>query len=324
MSVSSYLISPLDFVCLSMSRLHSSSPSRADVLQEKHARFFGSLHEAAGAQGSSAAPVLVTGACGHLGAQLVSRLTARGDQVIATDSEPAPEEPAKAWGSAHDARVEFWQADLTDPATVATLVDRCDAVIHTGRTKSRSSSATSSAPHGSPTENDGTNPTRSDVEEGPEELLRREVLEATVLFQAAVRAGCRRVVYSSSAHAYGGGVEGAALLPRANYLPFDERHPLFPCDHFGLGKAIAEMVAEMLVRLRSSGSDGDGLGEICGSGRGPGGGYGGTQATPAPTPGPAAIASSSPPNAGRSPEPAYPAGATSPTSPASKEAASEM
>ncbi len=66
--------------------------------------------------------VLVTGGGGFLGRSIVERCLARGYTVRVFGRSPLPTELVT--------RVEFWQGDLADAATVATAIKGCDYVFH--------------------------------------------------------------------------------------------------------------------------------------------------------------------------------------------------
>ena len=72
--------------------------------------------------------LLVTGAMGHVGYEIVREAAQRGMQVIGVYREDLPEAEAKAAG----AGVKWLQCDLADAAAVRALADahRIDACIH--------------------------------------------------------------------------------------------------------------------------------------------------------------------------------------------------
>lgn len=70
--------------------------------------------------------VAITGASGHLGANLVRMLVAAGDEVRAVTAEPVMVEPAALRG----VPVQRVQADITDPEAVRRAVDGVDVVYH--------------------------------------------------------------------------------------------------------------------------------------------------------------------------------------------------
>jgi hypothetical protein len=72
--------------------------------------------------------LLVTGAMGHVGYEIVRKAAQRGMQVIGVYRDNLPEAEAKAAGSG----VKWLQCDLADAAAVRTLADahRIDACIH--------------------------------------------------------------------------------------------------------------------------------------------------------------------------------------------------
>ena len=71
-----------------------------------------------------ARPVLLTGASGNLGRELVARLSARGWRLRLTDIAPFPDEiPPGA---------SFAAADLNDGAAIRRLAEGCGAIVHFG------------------------------------------------------------------------------------------------------------------------------------------------------------------------------------------------
>lgn len=70
--------------------------------------------------------VAVTGASGHLGANLVRMLLAAGDGVRAITAEPADREPKALWGLP----VSRVQADITDLDQVRRAVEGADVLYH--------------------------------------------------------------------------------------------------------------------------------------------------------------------------------------------------
>merc|ERR1719446_319642 len=77
------------------------------------------------------------------------------------------------------------------------------------------------------------------------------------IFEAAIQHRVRRVVFSSTAFAYGWAHDARDWAPQ--YLPLDEDHPLFPTEHYGLSKLQGEQQIDMLLRAGAIGSGGGDL-----------------------------------------------------------------
>ena len=118
--------------------------------------------------------VIVTGAAGFLGQQVVARLSARHD-VVATDIVPCPA-PSAIVG------------DLAEPETLDRLfATQCDAVIHLA-----------TLPGGA-------------CESAPERGWRVNIDATQALIAASVRHGARRFVYASSIAVFGDVAERAQI-----------------------------------------------------------------------------------------------------------------
>ena len=154
--------------------------------------------------------IVVTGAAGRLGRQVVRLLLDRGHEVVGTDKVPAG-----------DLSTEFMLADLLDVETLGSLLDGSEAVIHMGAIPG---------------------PTRAS---GPETFDNNVQSTFNVMTVAAER-GLRRVVFSSSAFAMGWAHDAAAFVPL--YLPLDEEHPMMPFEPYGLSKQVGESIGEMVAR----------------------------------------------------------------------------
>ena len=139
---------------------------------------------------------LVTGGAGFIGSNVVDRLLALGHEVRVVDNLSTGSRD----NLAHvDGRVDFLLGDLCDPADAAKAVDGVEVIYHLAALPSVPRSLKD--PWGSHDAN----------------------VNATVhLLQAAVKAGVRRVVYSSSSSVYGDTpelpkVESFEPLPRSPY-----------------------------------------------------------------------------------------------------------
>lgn len=148
--------------------------------------------------------VLVTGAAGLLGSEVVSALSGHC-RVVGLDRMPGA--GATSWH----------QGDITDRALVGRAVAGCDAVVHIAAIPNIIS---------------GTGL----------DIVRVNVTGTWNVFDAAEQAGARRVVLCSSDSVVGFTVlAGAMLAP--DYLPIDASHPTRPTDPYALSKLLAEQVA---------------------------------------------------------------------------------
>ena len=154
--------------------------------------------------------VLVTGGAGYIGSHTIVELLAQGHEVCVVDnfdnSSPVVLDRIRELSN-HD--ITFHETDIRDTAAMTRILQgfAADAVIHFAGLKAVGESE--------------AQPLRYfDVNNG-----------GTVsLLQAMDAAGCKRVVFSSSATVYG----------EPQYLPFDERHPCQPTNVYGRTKYFAE------------------------------------------------------------------------------------
>ena len=132
---------------------------------------------------------LVTGGAGFIGSHVVDRLLALGHEVRVVDNLST----GRRENLSHVAgQIDFQLGDLCDPADAARAVDGIQVIYHIAALPSVPRSLKD--PWGSHDAN----------------------VNATVhLIQAAVKAGCRRIVYSSSSSVYGD-TPGAARRWRAS------------------------------------------------------------------------------------------------------------
>jgi len=182
-------------------------------------------------------PVLVTGASGRLGSQIVKQLVTSGHSVVATDRvDPRP----SIWGASSD-KVEFVKADLCDADAMYKLAEKTKSVIHVGAIPGPSQFP----PPGVPPELAKKSPIGLESIKGIE-LMNQNLTGTAVLFEAAASNGHKRVVFSSSLFAMGYSHDPSAFKP--SYLPLDEQHPVHPLEHYGISKAFGEEFAAMLTR----------------------------------------------------------------------------
>lgn len=145
--------------------------------------------------------VLITGASGRIGSTLARAWAPDHPILRLTDLRPPEALPEG---------VPFEAADITDAASVARVVEGVEAVIHlAGHPNSREWAA----------------------------VERLNMMGSRIVFEAAIRAGARRLVYASSIHAVG-------LHPAESILSADL--PLAPDSPYGVSKAYGETLLEYL------------------------------------------------------------------------------
>src|SRR5262245_40433473 len=145
--------------------------------------------------------ILMTGAAGRIGAALRAGLAGRHARWRLLDRRPIPDPRADE---------EPMVADLDDRAALGLAVAGVDAIIHLA---------------GAPDPRDH------------EEMFRANVRGPFDLFDAARRAGVRRIVFASSNHAYG-------MHPVGHRVRVDE--PPRPDSFYGVTKAYGETLLRWL------------------------------------------------------------------------------
>lgn len=142
--------------------------------------------------------ILLTGAAGKLGRRLRQPLAERYARLRVSDIVPLQAQ--------HD-NEEAWPCDLSDSAAVARLVEGVDAIVHFA---------------GYPRE------------AGWDTLVPANLVGTAQLWEAALRAGVKRIVYASSNHVVG-------FHPVADRIGTDAE---VKCDsRYGVTKAFAETLA---------------------------------------------------------------------------------
>ncbi len=162
--------------------------------------------------------ILVTGASGRLGIDLVEGLMARGHEVWGVDPQ--------AWqGGSRPHRFEV--SDLRDRSAAYRAVEGAEVVIHTGEA--------SHILKGLPLST----------------TFQFNTIVTSHLFEACADLGVSRVLYTSSCQVYGMCFPGGRISrvpPRQ--LPFDETHPVQPDNVYAASKVAGEMFAYQ-VHLRT-------------------------------------------------------------------------
>ncbi len=145
--------------------------------------------------------IVLTGACGALGSVLRAPLAKLADELVSTDIVQGPAELLP--------NERFVQADLADLAAVEAVMQGAEMVVHFGAIP----------------------------DEAPfEELLGPNFIGAYTVWEAAHRAGARRVVYASSVHAVG---------LQETMSGHDTEVPHRPDTFYGLSKCFAEDMGRM-------------------------------------------------------------------------------
>ena len=157
--------------------------------------------------------VLVTGGAGFIGSHLVEKLVARDHEVVVIDNFSTGE--ADNLEAVRD-RITLVEGDLLDAAAVAKAVAGVACVFHTAACASVNLSI-----------------------EDPAMSCRQNVLTTVGLLKAALDAGAKRFVFSSSASVYG----------YAENLPVTEAHPLLPASPYAQDKVNCENYCRLFAKL---------------------------------------------------------------------------
>jgi nucleoside-diphosphate-sugar epimerase len=160
--------------------------------------------------------VLVTGAAGTLGREVLAHLRAIGWTTRADDRVPI--DPALA--------DEVSSGDLLDPEHARAIVDGVSGVVHVAAI---------------PAPMLGTE----------QEIFTNNVMSAYQVLDAAGRADVPRIVYISSLSALGFAFSEHEVSPER--IPVTEEHPVVAEDVYGLSKHLGERIAQS-VALRTGGT----------------------------------------------------------------------
>lgn len=154
--------------------------------------------------------VLVTGADGFIGSHLVEQLVAQGANVKALSYYNS----FNYWGWLEDVncrdKIEVVTGDIRDPHFCHHIVKGMEVVFHLG--------ALIAIPY-------------SYV--APDSYIDTNIKGTLNICQAALQAGCERVLHTSTSEVYG----------TAQYVPIDEKHPLQPQSPYSASKIGADAIA---------------------------------------------------------------------------------
>ncbi|WP_210483839.1 NAD-dependent epimerase/dehydratase family protein [Microvirga antarctica] len=168
--------------------------------------------------------ILVTGACGFLGAHLIRGLAEAFPKarILATDMAPPGSDVLAYWGASSD-RIEPTVLDVTDKVAVATVLERFQPteIVHAA----------------------ALTPTPEMESENPSAVVDVNIGGTLAIVDAGTRLRClRRIVVVSSA---------AVLGPAASYdAPVGEDVILNPTMLYGVTKVAAEGIALRLGEIR--------------------------------------------------------------------------
>lgn len=158
--------------------------------------------------------ILVTGGTGFIGAHLVRSLVQAGHQVVVLDHAPNP----AALQSIDQASVEVVAGSVVDPHTVAAAINNfgVQRIVHLAYVLPPAS------------------------EEDPRLAIEVNCVGTTNIFEAALKAGVERVVWTSSMAVYGSAEIYAGAV-------VDEESPVRPSTVYGGCKVAMERVADRYV-----------------------------------------------------------------------------
>jgi nucleoside-diphosphate-sugar epimerase len=152
--------------------------------------------------------IAITGGLGRLGKYVVRALAEHAPRVLDRGAPAGP-------------HADYHPADLRDFDALLAALQGIDVVVHLGGIDR--SVATDDAT-----------------------TMQVNALGTWNLFEAARRAGVRRVVHCSSSSVTGLDASNPGMAP--HYLPINEVHPLRPTDAYGLSKLCSERIAEAFSR----------------------------------------------------------------------------
>lgn len=155
--------------------------------------------------------VLITGGAGHVGVPICEKFALNGWDVHVIDAAPEPQIEG----------LSYAQCDIRDFASLSRQVESCDAIVHLAAIPSTM------------THPDAT-------------LFGINVAGTYNVFEAAERAGIKRIAQASSINAFGGywGCDDRQY----DYFPLDEAHPLHTTDAYSFSKQLVEEIAAYYQR----------------------------------------------------------------------------
>lgn len=155
--------------------------------------------------------VLITGGAGHVGKPICEKFALNGWDVHVVDTAPEPQ----------IAGFSYAQCDIRDYASLSRQVEGCDAIVHLA-------AIPSTMTHPDPT------------------LFSINVAGTYNVFEAAERAGIKRIAQASSINAFGGywGCDDRQF----DYFPLDEAHQLHTTDAYSFSKQMVEEIAAYYQR----------------------------------------------------------------------------
>lgn len=156
--------------------------------------------------------VLVTGGAGYIGSHTLIELMAQGHEVCVLDNytNATPEVLTRVRRLSNGPMIDL-RGDVRDAAMLDRVMQDFapEAVVHFAGLKAVGES-----------------------QQKPLAYYDVNVGGTLALLHAMDRAGCRRIIFSSSATVYG----------EPDYLPYDEAHPTRPTSVYGRTKLMAEQV----------------------------------------------------------------------------------
>lgn len=155
--------------------------------------------------------ILITGGTGNIGSVTAAHLIENGHQVRVVSLEENADIPS----------AEYIQGDITDYASLGDMLAGCEAVVHL---------AAIAAPSMAPAD----------------KLFDINVRGTFNVFEAAAKAGIKRVVQASSINAIGCAYNTTDVVPA--YFPIDEDHPHYTTDPYSLSKQLDEDIAAYFWR----------------------------------------------------------------------------
>jgi len=155
--------------------------------------------------------VLITGGAGHVGKPICKKFLRNGWDVRVIDLAPDPQIEG----------LSYAHCDIRDFAALSRQVEGCDAIVHLAAIPSTM------------THPDAT-------------LFSINVAGTYNVFEAAERAGVKRIAQASSINAFGGywGCDDRQF----DYFPLDEDHPLHTTDAYSFSKQLVEEIAAYYQR----------------------------------------------------------------------------